>query len=276
MNYTKVIKRETKVMAIVVAVLVVLVTGVSYSMFMKVNSSEGNEVVTTGDLRITYASTNGYINGNTYPEILPLTNTEGLAQTGYEFSVENTGSLASNYAVYLYVDSQGYQNDNPNGALFDDVNSIKLNFKTNSAQNNNVTLLGYQYKKTEENIDKYELYSGTLSTGATDTHTLKVWLDEKVDVEHIGKYVYLKLEVQGNVAGQRELNNTHTVTFNTNGGQLSITSKNVVEGQTYGELPEPTKEGQTFAGWFDSSNQQVTNATLVTATSDHVLTARWQ
>ena len=249
MNYTKVIRRETKVMALVVAVLVILVTGASYAMFMRVNSGQNNQVVKTGDLRILYESTNGYINGNTYPEIMPLTNTEGLAQTGYNFSVENVGSLNATYAVYLYVDQAGYVSDNPNGALFDDVNSIKLNLQKNSDGNTNVTTLGNQYKKEESGIDKYELYAGDLNPNVKDTFKLKIWLDEKVDVEHIGKYVYLKLEVQGNVTGQRELSNARKVTFDANGGTVSLNQKSVVAGENYGELPTPTRDGYTFKGW---------------------------
>lgn len=42
---------------------------------------------------------------------------------------------------------------------------------------------------------------------------------------------------------------TKTVTFNPNGGTLNTTTKQVKIGQTYGELPTPTKEGYTFKGW---------------------------
>ena len=41
----------------------------------------------------------------------------------------------------------------------------------------------------------------------------------------------------------------HTVTFNANGGSANITSKVVREGEEYGELPTPTREGYTFKGW---------------------------
>lgn len=276
MNYTKIIRKETKVMIVIVSILTAIIIGSSYAMFMKVNSGTKSQVVQTGDLKIAYESTNGYLNGNVYPEIMPLTNEEGLSQTGYEFSVENIGSLQMRYAVYLYVDRASYEADNPNGALYEDVNSIKYNMTTNSVTNTNVTKMSYQYMKNESGIDKYELYVGSLNPGAKDRHNLKVWLDEKVDVEHIGKYVYLKLEVQGNVTGQREEVTTYTVTFDANGGVVPADIKKVEVGKAYGELPEPTKEGQTFAGWYNSSNVQVTDASIVTATSDHILTARWQ
>ena len=45
---------------------------------------------------------------------------------------------------------------------------------------------------------------------------------------------------------------SYTVTFDANGGQLPNgvpTSKTVINGMPYGELPTPTREGYTFKGW---------------------------
>lgn len=44
-----------------------------------------------------------------------------------------------------------------------------------------------------------------------------------------------------------------TLTFNPNGGQLNQTTKNVIKGEPYGEMPTPTREGYTFMGWSTSS-----------------------
>lgn len=43
-----------------------------------------------------------------------------------------------------------------------------------------------------------------------------------------------------------------TVTFNANGGTVSPESKAVVVGGAYGSLPTPTKDYNTFKGWFTS------------------------
>ncbi len=40
-----------------------------------------------------------------------------------------------------------------------------------------------------------------------------------------------------------------TVTFDPNGGTVTPTSKVVKLGETYGELPTPTRDGYTFKGW---------------------------
>ncbi len=67
------------------------------------------------------------------------------------------------------------------------------------------------------------------------------------------------------------------VTFNANGGSVSQTTKEVITGETYGELPTPTRDGHTFDGWFTASTggSQVTSTTEVTTESDHTLYAHW-
>ena len=46
----------------------------------------------------------------------------------------------------------------------------------------------------------------------------------------------------------------YTLTFNANGGSVSTTSKSVTYGQTYTDLPTPTRTGFTFKGWYAKFN----------------------
>ena len=68
-----------------------------------------------------------------------------------------------------------------------------------------------------------------------------------------------------------------TVNFNANGGSISINNKTVTYGDTYGNLPTPTRAGYTFDGWYTSATggTKVTASTKVTATSNHTLYAHW-
>lgn len=72
---------------------------------------------------------------------------------------------------------------------------------------------------------------------------------------------------------------TYTVTFNANGGTLKSdsTSISVTAGQTYGELPTPTRDGYAFAGWFtaEEGGTQVTTETTVNLTVNQTLYAHW-
>ena len=63
-----------------------------------------------------------------------------------------------------------------------------------------------------------------------------------------------------------------TVTFDANGGTVNIHSKTVKLGDTYGELPTPTREGYTFKGWngknkFDKDSIDNTHF-IITATGE--------
>lgn len=72
---------------------------------------------------------------------------------------------------------------------------------------------------------------------------------------------------------------TYTVTFNANGGTVSPTSKTVVYGAPYGDLPTPVRAGYTFTGWYNSSREGagdlITSATIVNRTTNQTLYAHW-
>lgn len=70
---------------------------------------------------------------------------------------------------------------------------------------------------------------------------------------------------------------TCTVTFNANGGSVSTSSKTVTAGESYGDLPTPTRKGYTFDGWYTSSSggNRITSSTTVTQTHNHTLYAHW-
>ena len=71
--------------------------------------------------------------------------------------------------------------------------------------------------------------------------------------------------------------NTYTVSFNAVGGSVSPASKTVTYASTYGTLPDPTKEGYAFLGWYTSSSggTKITSTTTVTITQSQTLYAHW-
>lgn len=74
-----------------------------------------------------------------------------------------------------------------------------------------------------------------------------------------------------------KVNKIFTVTFDATGGTVSPTSKNVTYNSTYGTLPNPTRTGYTFTGWYTSASggTKVSSSTKVTTSANHKLYAHW-
>lgn len=71
---------------------------------------------------------------------------------------------------------------------------------------------------------------------------------------------------------------TYTITFDATGGTCSQQTKEVVYGQTFGDLPTATKDGFTFLGWFDEEigGTKIERTANVTITSSITLYAHWE
>ena len=71
----------------------------------------------------------------------------------------------------------------------------------------------------------------------------------------------------------------YTVKFNANGGTVepADAEMTVTYGNPYGKLPEPTRKGYTFVGWFTNPNggTQVKEDAEVTTAADRTLHAHW-
>lgn len=65
-----------------------------------------------------------------------------------------------------------------------------------------------------------------------------------------------------------------TVTYNANGGTVS-SKYQLTQPWTKYQLPTPTKSGAAFLGWYTSSGNLVNNASVISTTSGHTLTAKW-
>ena len=63
----------------------------------------------------------------------------------------------------------------------------------------------------------------------------------------------------------------YTVTYELNGGEFDVTPpvKEVAYGDTYGELPEPTKEGYTFKGWNGKNMLNLSNVRFENCILNH-------
>ena len=70
----------------------------------------------------------------------------------------------------------------------------------------------------------------------------------------------------------------HTLTFNPNGGSVEQTSKICVESEAVGTLPDPTRDGYVFSGWFTSADggTMVEPTTTYSWTENVEIYAHWE
>ena len=68
--------------------------------------------------------------------------------------------------------------------------------------------------------------------------------------------------------------NTHTVTFDANGGSVNTKTKNVSFDHQYGDLPAPSRSGYAFGGWMYGTTI-IDKDSFVSINESHTLKARW-
>ncbi len=199
MNYKKVFKRETKVIAFVVIALTLVVIGTSYALFLQVNNNRENQIVTAGSLVIEYSKGNT-INVDENAEnncLTPQSDSTGSKTGGCRFSlgVTNTGTLPMQYDLLIYDNVS----EVPNGSKFVDHSLIRHSLQTQVAGKDAVTTPSKALNELELKDNKRVLQTSTINPGETITFYLNVWISEEATVDIIGEYVYLKLDVTGSV-----------------------------------------------------------------------------
>ncbi len=92
---------------------------------------------------------------------------------------------------------------------------------------------------TNTNIENDIELKQKIIIGSNLKKTIVITLENNTDSEQVGKLILQYYFVKNNF----------TVTFDANGGTVATLSKNVSYGETYGNLPVPTRDGYTFKGW---------------------------
>lgn len=209
MNFKSVFKRETKVIAIVVICMVVVVMGTSYALFFQINHNNNNQVVTSGSLEVTYGNGATVTVDDTADNncLIPQDDESGSGSGGCEFilSVTNTGTLPMDYKLMIYNDTETLASVDPTGT-FVDHQYIKytLTKQLATSSTSETVATAAILNAAPLNDQKRVLETNHIASGDTITFSLKVWIDEDAPDTIIGNYVYLKLDVTGEVYDEGE------------------------------------------------------------------------
>ena len=182
MNYQSILKRQTSIILISVIFMVLIIIGVSYSLFMQVDESKDIQVLESGTLVL--SSTKGTtITTSTVPQ----SDYDGMNTEGYTFSIKNTGTLDCYYTLYI-----------SNVAS----NPLDYQYLRISIDGNDPILLT-DLDVEPENSSRFVFENGQLSAANQDgdvvTHNIKVWIDELAPASIIGKKIQLQIDLYGDV-----------------------------------------------------------------------------
>ena len=159
------------------------------------------------------------------------------------------------------VDCSGYalvlKADNTNISLNRSVNLISTG--ENAVISKNVTLAPL----SSDIVGKLNLTGNMLVCGNVD--------GEKYLTFNSGEIKYISDEEYNNYL------TSHRIIFNANGGTVSETSKMFALNTEIGELPVPSRDYYTFAGWYTDADggDKVTAETVMTSPTDFTLYAHW-
>ena len=173
--------KKSKIMLIILLVaLIIIIIALSYAAFSFSRIGSEN-VITLGTLELTLNEGNTINLEDTYP----LTDSEGLALSGYDFTLENTGTAAVDYVIYL----DNVAIESPNVKL-DDM-YLKYSFDKNK------TIGTAEYLETLGEDGSRVLDQGTLKSGEENSYVLRVWPTIEVDGDFGGQVWKGKLRITG-------------------------------------------------------------------------------
>ena len=185
-SLTKMGKRQLMLTVLSIFGVTMLSIGSTFAIFTVSSQSAEYNVVKTGTLNINFAADASSAIG--LNNALPMSDTNGLAQTGTTFTITNTGSLPANYSVSLKDDTDMVTQDNCSAKQL-----AKENIKY-SLDGSTVSLLSTA-------IDS-ELLTGNLKARESKTFTLKLWIKEDATNEVLNKHYHGKIVVDAEQEGK--------------------------------------------------------------------------
>ena len=173
--------KKSKIMLIILLVaLIIIIIALSYAAF-RFSKTGSENVITLGTLELTLNEGNTISLEDTYP----LTDSEGLALSGYDFTLENTGTADVDYVIYL----DNVAIESPDVKL-DDM-YLKYSFDKNGSVGT------AEYLETLGEDGSRILDQGTLNSGEENSYVLRVWPTIEVDGDFGGQVWKGKLRITG-------------------------------------------------------------------------------
>ncbi len=172
-------KKRNILITIVLLIGVVAIIGVSYALWSLNLTQTGKNDIASSCFNITFTDKNNISLQKAYP----ILDEDGKKLTPYEFTITNTCDSYASYAVNLEVLNTTTLTNN-------DAVKVMISSKTGATETEITTNLLSSYKTTTKTLDNaktaFNLTTGYLNAKESKTYTLRLWLDENVDMNTKG------------------------------------------------------------------------------------------
>ena len=180
MYINKLIKKQVMLILATVVLVGTLAVTTSFAVFEETKSNATDQKMTIGNLDVTY--TGGAAISIT--DINPMTDSTALSKTNniYTFTIKNTGTVPYNFKVKV-INNPSYTS-----------NLLPHQYIRYSLNNGTASTLG-------SGQGYYELTSGVIEAGATNTYNLRLWVADastyRLPNSALGQEIHLKIFVEG-------------------------------------------------------------------------------
>lgn len=173
---------QSKKTVIALAAALVLLIGGSFAWLTLTLTGTKNNVIKAGTLSLTLDDTT--TEGINITEGVPVSDTTGLATTAYEFTLQNNGTIPSDFTIYLddvaLEDGETRMNDKyiKYSLIKDDGTPVTALLNT----------LGENPNRT--------LTTGNITAGTTNNYKLRLWIDSDADNAVMGTVFRGKIRIE--------------------------------------------------------------------------------
>ncbi len=182
---SKFTRREIIMTIVTVLAITSFALGTSYAIFSDIETSSNYNIVEAGNLEIAFDHTeDGIGNVLSLNNAYPMSDSDGLLQTGYTFKVENTGSLNTIYTVKILDDTGMIEAD---GCASNILDKSKIRVSVDG---------GLPITLSTLEANNWIIQTGSLAPTETATHTIKMWIDINSGNEILGKHYHGKILVE--------------------------------------------------------------------------------
>ena len=173
-------KKKRNILVIIVLLIgVVAIIGVSYALWSLNLTQTGKNDIASSCFNITFTDKNNI----SLQKVYPILDEDGKKLTPYEFTITNTCDSYASFNVNLEV-------LNTTTLTNDDAVKVMISSKTGATETEINTNLLSSYKTTTKTLNNaktaFNLTTGYLNAKESKTYTLRLWLDENVDMNTKG------------------------------------------------------------------------------------------